>query len=71
MENIIDLLERLHDYMDNRSDTKDGENGWPVPNEEMSFCVEIREAIEKLSQGKSISILQRIGGGNKKIKTIL
>jgi hypothetical protein len=50
MENIIDLLERLHDYMDNRSDTKDGENGWPVPNEEMSFCVEIQEAIEKLKK---------------------
>ena len=65
MNNIINLLERLHDYMDNRSDTKDGKNG-PVPNEEMSFCVEIREVIEKLSQGKSISILQRIGGGNKK-----
>lgn len=50
MENIINLLERLHDYFDNRSDTKDGSYG-PVPNEEMSFCVEIQEAIEKLSQG--------------------
>lgn len=45
---ITDLLDRLEDYMDNKSDV-DFEDHWLRPNKEMVFCVEIREVIKTLS----------------------
>ena len=44
---LLDLLERLEEYMDNYADADhNGESH--VPNTEMKFLGEIREAIEKL-----------------------
>lgn len=42
-DDLLELLDRLSDYMDNRADacTEDGE--W-VQNDEMRFCAEILEA---------------------------
>lgn len=44
-EDLLDLLDRLHDYMDNRADgDEDG------PNVEMVFMAEIDEAITVFKQ---------------------
>jgi hypothetical protein len=45
---ILDLLVRLQDYMDDHSDTDDGDYGIPVPNREMIFSRDIEAAIETL-----------------------
>lgn len=49
---VIDLLERIKDYMDDRSDILEvGDSyGEQRPNTEMSYYVEIESAIEKLSK---------------------
>lgn len=49
---VIELLERIKDYMDDRSDILEiGDSyGEQRPNIEMSFYVEIESAIEKLSK---------------------
>jgi hypothetical protein len=46
---LIDLLVRLHDYMDSRSDA-DGDSEGYRPNEEMSFAVEISDMLYLLGQ---------------------
>ncbi len=51
---LLDLLERLEEYMDNKSGDLDGDYGERWPNEEMVFASEIREAIEKLKAGNLI-----------------
>jgi hypothetical protein len=49
---VLELLERIKDYMDDRSDILEvGDSyGEQRPNIEMSFYVEIESAIEKLSK---------------------
>jgi hypothetical protein len=47
MNTILDLLERLNDYMDDRKDVEDGDYGVPRPNIEMSFSTEISAAMEE------------------------
>jgi len=52
-DEIIYLLERLEDYMDDRSDVADdngGEDYIPRPNTEMSFLNDIRDAIDSLKK---------------------
>jgi hypothetical protein len=46
---LIDLLVRLHDYMDDRSDA-DGDSEGYRPNEEGSFAVEISDMLYLLGQ---------------------
>lgn len=46
-EQLIDLLERLHEYMDNRSDA-DGDSEGHHPNEEMSLMIEIDDMLYSL-----------------------
>lgn len=48
MTDLLDLLERLEDYMDNKSGDIDGDYGERKPNKEMTFLNDIREQIEKL-----------------------
>lgn len=51
-EDLLDLLTRLEEYMDNKADA-DYNNEHITPNKEMSFLSEIREAIDKIEkQGK-------------------
>lgn len=48
-EELLDLLTRLEEYMDNKIDADhDGEQF--QPNAEMRFLTEIREAIDKIEK---------------------
>jgi hypothetical protein len=49
-DELIDLLHRLHEYMENRSDA-DGDSEGYRPNEEMSLSVEISDMLYKLGDG--------------------
>lgn len=49
-DELIDLLTRLWEYMDDKMDISDDmtEDGFVIPNKEARFCWELREALEKL-----------------------
>lgn len=49
-DELIDLLARLHEYMNDRADFKDQniERGEPIPNIEACFAYEIDNILEKL-----------------------
>jgi hypothetical protein len=49
-DDLLDLLERLAEYMDDRSGDLDGDYGERLPNTEMKFSTEIEEAIQKLEK---------------------
>ena len=46
---VIELLQRLHDYMDNKSDVEIDEYGQPAANLEGIFCADIDEALSFLA----------------------
>jgi hypothetical protein len=50
LADVLDLLVRVDDYMDDRADVEDGDYGVPRPNVEMSFSAEIESIIKKLEQ---------------------
>jgi len=52
-DEIIYLLERLEDYMDDKADAS-FEDHWMRPNKEMTFVVDIRNAIESLQKSEDI-----------------
>jgi hypothetical protein len=47
-DNVIELLQRLHDYMDNKSDVEIDEYGQPAANLEGIFAADINEALSFL-----------------------
>jgi hypothetical protein len=49
-DELIDLLTRLLEYMENKSDVVEDMSGKQRPNEEMKFSTEIEEAIGKLEK---------------------
>ena len=50
LADVRELLIRLNDYMDDRSDVEDGDYGTPRPNVEMSYSVEIGSLIDELEK---------------------
>jgi hypothetical protein len=42
---FLDLLDEVHDYFAAREDTRDGDDGQPRPNEEMTLLMRLREYI--------------------------
>ena len=47
-DELLDLLNDLQQYMDDRADTVDGNSGYPVANTEMLFSLRIQEEIIKI-----------------------
>lgn len=51
---LLDLLIRVEDCLDQYSDVKDGDYGEPVPNRAMTMQQEVEEAIKALeAEGKA------------------
>lgn len=46
-DDLIDLLHRCVDVLDNYSDVNDGEDGQPVPNRAMSLLTDVQLALER------------------------
>ena len=49
-DELLDLLVELQLYMDDRSDTVDGNSGHHVANTEMLFSLRIQEAIIQIEK---------------------
>ena len=49
-DELLDLLNDLEQYMDDRADTVDGNSGWPVPNLEMLLLGRIIDIIPKIEK---------------------
>jgi len=45
MAKTYEILDRLEDYLDKRSDVVDGEDGQSEPNEEMQYLTAVRELL--------------------------
>lgn len=45
---VIDLLERCAEFLDNYVDVNDGEDGQPRPNRAMQLATDVEAAIERL-----------------------
>ena len=55
LADVMDLLNRVDEYMGDRADVEDGDYGVPLPNVEMSFSAEIQSIMEKLERLKIVS----------------
>jgi hypothetical protein len=47
-DDLLDLLERLAEYMDDRSGDLDGDYGERLPNTEMKFSTEIEKLLRNM-----------------------
>jgi hypothetical protein len=47
LEFLIETLERVSEYLDQRSDVRDGDNGEPMPNEAMLLQRDVELCIRK------------------------